>query len=140
MGNHLAWEEKYRSVFRLDVYGYFRFYLPPSSCDTLNKSLHVSNCQSQFSSAAQSCPTLCDPMDCSMPGFPVYHQLPELAQTHVHRVGDTIQPSHPLLSSSPPAFSLIHHQGLFESQFFASGGQRIGVSAPASVLPMNIQD
>ena len=81
MGNHLAWEEKYRSVFRLDVYGYFRFYLPPSSCDTLNKSLHVSNCQSQFSSAAQSCPTLCDPMDCSMPGFPVYHQLPELAQT-----------------------------------------------------------
>ena len=60
----------------------------------------------QFSSVAQSCPTLCDPMDCSMPGFPVHHQLPELAQTHVHRVGDVIQPSHPLLSPSPPAFSL----------------------------------
>ena len=50
----------------------------------------------QFSSVTQSCPTLCDPMDCSMPGFPVHHQLPELAQTHVHRVGDAIQPSHPL--------------------------------------------
>ena len=53
-----------------------------------------------------SCPSLCDPMDCSTPGFPVHHQLPELAQTHVHRVGDAIQPSHPLLSSSPPAFNL----------------------------------
>ena len=52
----------------------------------------------QFSSVAQSCPTLCDPMDCSTPGFPVHHQLPELAQTHVHRIGDAIQPSHPLLS------------------------------------------
>ena len=60
----------------------------------------------QFSSVSQSCPTLCDPMDCSMPGFPVYHQLLELAQTHVHQVGDDIQPSHPLLSPSPPAFNL----------------------------------
>ena len=67
----------------------------------------------QFSSVAQSCPTLCDPMDCSTPGFPVHHQLPELTQTHVHRVGDTIQPSHPLSSPSPPAFSLSQHQGLF---------------------------
>ena len=55
---------------------------------------------------AQSCPTLCDPMDCSTPGFPVHHQLLELAQTHVHRVGDAIQLSHPLLSPSPPTFSL----------------------------------
>ena len=53
-------------------------------------------------------------MDCSTPGFPVHHQLPELAQTHVHRVGDAIQPSHPLLSPSPPAFNLSHHQGLFQ--------------------------
>ena len=60
----------------------------------------------QFSSAAQSCPTLCDPMDCSTPGFPIHHQLLELAQTHVHRVGDAIQPSHPLLSPSPPALNL----------------------------------
>ena len=57
----------------------------------------------QFSSVTQSCATLCDPMDCSTPGFPVHHQLPELAQTCVHRVGDAIQPSHPLSSPSPPA-------------------------------------
>ena len=59
----------------------------------------------QSSAVTQSCPALCDPMDCSTPGFPVRHQLPELAQTHVHRVGDAIQPSHPL-SPSPPAFNL----------------------------------
>ena len=64
---------------------------------------------SQFSSAAQSCPTLCGPMDCSTPGFPVHHQLPELAQIHVHWVSDAIQPSHPLLSPSPPAFNLSQH-------------------------------
>ena len=58
-----------------------------------------------LSSVAQSCPTLCDPMDCSMPGFPVLHQLLELTQTHVHQVGDSIQPSHPLSSPSPPAFN-----------------------------------
>ena len=60
----------------------------------------------QFSSLAQSCLTLCDRMDCSMPGFPVHHQLLEFTQTHVHWVSDAIQPSHPLLSPSPPAFSL----------------------------------
>ena len=60
-----------------------------------------------------SCPTLCGPMDCSIPGFLVHHQLLESAQTHVHRVGDAIQPSHPLLSPSPPAFNLCQHQGLF---------------------------
>ena len=79
-------------------------------------------------------------MDCSMPGFPVHHQLPELAQTHVHRVSDAIQPSHPLSSPSPPAFNLPQHQGLSMSQVFTAGGQSIGVSASASVLPMNIQD
>ena len=60
----------------------------------------------QFSSVAQSCPTLCDPMDCSTPGLPVHHQLPEFTHTHVHRVGDAIQPSHPLLTPSPPFFNL----------------------------------
>ena len=60
----------------------------------------------QFSSVAQICPTLCNPMNCSTPGFPVHHQLAELAQTHVHRVGDAIQPTHPLSSPSPPALSL----------------------------------
>ena len=66
-----------------------------------------------FSSVAQLCPTLCD-LDCSPPGFPVQHQLPELAQTHVHQVSDAIQPSHPLLSPSPPASNLSQHQGLFQ--------------------------
>ena len=79
-------------------------------------------------------------MDCSMPGLPVHQQLPEFTQTHVHRVGDAIQPSHPLLSPSPPTFNLSQHHGLFQSQFFSSGGQSIGASASASLLPMNIQD
>ena len=68
----------------------------------------------QFSSTAQLCPTLCDPMDCSTPEFPVHHQLPELTQTRVHRVADAIQPSHPLSSPSPPAFNLSQHRGLFQ--------------------------
>ena len=132
----------------------------------------------QLSSVAQLCLTLCDPMDCSMPGIPVLHQLLELAQTHVHWVGDALQPSHPLLSPSPPAFNLSQHQGLFQwrrkwepTPVFLPGeshergawqatvhgvqrvghylatrerdrvlhirGQSIGVSASASVLPMN---
>ena len=66
-----------------------------------------------LSSVAQSCLTLCDPMDCSTPGFPVHHQLLEFAQTHFHQVHDAIQPSHPLLSPSP-AFSLSQHQSLFK--------------------------
>ena len=89
----------------------------------------------QFSSVPQSCPTLCDPMDCSTPGLPVHHQLPELTQTHVPRVGDAIQPSHPLSSPSPPTFNLSQHQGFFPmSRFFASGGQSIGVSCPLLAL------
>ena len=68
----------------------------------------------QFSSVAQPCLTLCNPMNCSTPGLPVHHQLPESTQTHVHWVGDTIQPSHPLLSPSPPALNLSQHQGLFK--------------------------
>ena len=74
----------------------------------------ISNLVVQFSLVCQPCPTLCDPMDCSTPGLPVYHQLPKFAQTHVHRVSDAIQPSHPLSSPSPPAFSLSQHQGLFQ--------------------------
>ena len=79
-----------------------------------NEKLQGSKSEHQFSSVIQSCPTLCDPMDCSTPGFPIHHQLPELIQTHVHRVGDAIQPSHPLLSPSPPTFNLSQHQGLFK--------------------------
>ena len=67
-----------------------------------------------FISVTQSCPTVCSPMDCSMPVFPLHHQLPEYAQIHVYWFGDAIQPSHPLLSSSPPAFKLSQHQGLFK--------------------------
>ena len=67
----------------------------------------------QFSSVPQSCPTLCDPMNHSTPGLPVHHQLPEFTQTHAHQVSDAIQPSHPLLSPSPPAPNLFQHQGLF---------------------------
>ena len=88
----------------------------------------------------QPYPILCNPMDCSTPGFPVGHQLLELTQTHVHWVSDAIQPSHPVFpfSSCLPSFPA---SGSFQmSQFFASGGQSIGASASASVHPMNIQD
>ena len=81
-------------------------------------------------------------MNCSIPGLPVHHQLLEFTQTHVHRVGDAIQPSHPLSSPSPPAPNPSQHpSGSFPmSQLFSLGGQSIGVSASASVLPMNTQD
>ena len=83
---------------------------------------------------------LCDPMNCSMPGLPVHHQLMEFTQMHVHWVSDAIQPSHPLIpfSSCPQSFP---SSGSFQmSQLFTSGGQSIGISASASVLPMYIQD
>ena len=95
----------------------------------------------QFISVTQSCLTLCDPMNRSTPGLPVHHQLPGFTQTHVHRVGDAIQPSHPLSSPSSPAPNHSQHQGSFPmSQLFTWGGQSIGVSASSSVLPMNTQD
>ena len=72
-----------------------------------------SNCNKFTVSSVTQCTWFCDPMDCSMPGFPVHHQLPDIAQTHVHRVGDAIQPSHPL-SSPSPVFNLSQHQGLFQ--------------------------
>ena len=92
----------------------------------------------QFSSVTQSCLTLCDPMDGSTPGFPVHHQLLELTQTHVHWVGDTIQPSRPLSSPSPPALVFPSIRVFSISQFFSLGGQSIRVSASTSALPMNI--
>ena len=90
----------------------------------------------------QSCPNLCDPMDCSMPGFPVLHYLWEFPQTHVHWVNDDIQPSHPVLPASTLCPQSCPASGSFPmSQLFTSGGQSIGVSASAaSILPMNIQD
>ena len=101
-------------------------------------SFHQSSVQ--FSSVTQSCQTLCDPMNRSTAGLPVHHQLPEFTQTHVHQVGDAIQPFHPLSSPSPPAQSLPASGSFPMSQLFACGGQSIGVSASASVLPMNTQD
>ena len=107
--------------------------------DSIKISIIV--CSVQCSYVTESCPTLCDPIDCSTPGFPVHHQLLEFTQTHVHWVSDAIQTSHPLSSPSPPTINLFHHPILFIlSQLFTSGGQRIGVSASTSVLPMNIQD
>ena len=92
----------------------------------------------QFSHSVPS--NLCDTMDYTMPGLPVHHQLPEFTQTHVHRVGDAIQPSHPLSSPSPPSPNSSQHQSFPMSQLFTRGGQSIGVSALALVLPKKSQD
>ena len=121
--------------------------------ETVRERQNIYLNRNQFSSVTHSCQTLCNLMDCSMPGFPVHHHLPKFAQTHVHQVGDDIQPSHSLLSTSPPAsifssirvfsffFFFFSSSGSFPmSQFFASGGQSNDASATASVLPMNIQD
>ena len=94
----------------------------------------------QFSSVAQSCPTLCDPLNCSTAGLPVHHQLPEFTQTHVHRVGDAIQPSHPVVPFSSCHQSLPASGSFPMSQLFAWGGQSTGVSALASFLPKKSQD
>ena len=96
---------------------------------------YILSCSVQFSSVTQSCPTLCDTMNCSTPGLPVRHQLLEFTQTHVHRVSDAIQPSHPLPSPSPPAPNPSQHPSIFQW-----GGQSTGVSALASFLPKNTQD
>ena len=93
----------------------------------------------QFSSVAQSCLTLCTPMACSTPGFPVHHQLPELAQTHVHQVSDGTQSSHPLLFPLLPP-SIFPNIRVFSNELFTSGSQSTGVSSSASVFPMNTQD
>ena len=92
-----------------------------------------------FSSVAQSCPTLCNPMYHNTPGVPVHHQLPESTQTHVHRVSDAIQPSHPLSSPSPPAPNPSQHQGLFQ---WVNSSHEVAkvLEFPTSVLPMNTQD
>ena len=93
----------------------------------------------QFSSVAQSCPTLCDPMNRSMPGLPVHHQLPEFTQTHVHRVSDAIQPSHLLSSPLLLPQSLPASESFPMSQLFSWGGQSTGVSASASFPPKKSQ-
>ena len=108
---------------------------PPSSSSSLG---HV---PVQFSSVTQSCPTLFDPMNRSTPGLPVHHQPPEFTQSHVYRVSDAIQPSHPLSSPSPHIPNPSQHQGLF--QWVNSShevAKVLGFPASASVLPMNTQD
>ena len=94
----------------------------------------------QYNSVTQSCPTLCDPMNHSKPGLPVHHHLPEFTQTHVHRVRDAIQPSHPRLSPSPSAPNASQHQSLFQCVNFSHEvSQSTGVSASTSFLPKNTQ-
>ena len=94
----------------------------------------------QFSSVTQSCPTLCDPINHSMPGLPVHHKLPEFTQTHAHWLGDAIQPSHLLLYPSPPTPNPSQQQGLFQWANSSHEVAKVLVSASASVLPINTQD
>ena len=97
-------------------------------------------CPLLLCSVTQSCPTLCDPTDCSTPGLPAPHHLLKFAQVHIHCIGDAIQPSHPLMPSSPSALKSFPASGTFPmSQLFASDDQKTGVSASASVLPISIQ-
>ena len=104
------------------------------------KKLEIEWSSVQFSSVAQSCLTLCNRMNRSTPGLPVYHQLLEFTQTHVHRVGDAIQPSHPVFPFSSCPQSLPASESFPMSQLFAWDGQSIGVSALTSVLPVNTQN
>ena len=118
-----------------------KFKMFPNSAQTKRTEPQAINVQLlgiQFSSVAQLCLTLCDPMDSSTPGLPVHHQLPALTQTHVHQVGDAIQPSHPLSSFSSCPQSLPASGSFPMSWLFASGGLSIGASASTSALPMII--
>ena len=130
LGNTRPWDLKLLHLLKLSV--------PHFPWGNRDAFIVTRDCWLHFSSVAQSCPTLCYPMDCSMPGFPVHHQLPELTQIHVHQVSDTISSSGVTFSSCLQCFPA---SGSFPvNQFFTSGGQSIGVSASASVLPMYIQD
>ena len=112
------------------------FCVPNSKLYIWCKAEYLTDQLSSISSVTQSCPTLCDPMNRSTSGLPVYHQLLEFTHTHTYQVGDAIQPSHALSSPSPPPAS----ESFPMSQLFTSGGQSIGVSASASILSMNTQD
>ena len=103
-------------LYFLVLQNHCRWWLQPwiKICLLLGRKAMTSLSSVQFSSVAQSCLILCDPMNCSMPGLPVHHQLPESTQTHVHWVCDAIQPSYPLLSPSTPALNLSQHQSLFK--------------------------
>ena len=106
-------------------FNFFQTFHFLSSCSSLPQAGLCPLSSVQFSSVTQSCPTLCDSMDCSMPGLPVHHQLPEFTQTHVHWVGDAIQPSYPVFPFSSCLQSFPASRSFQMSQFFASGGQSI---------------
>ena len=111
------WTIKKTEHQRLDAFELWcwtRLLRIPWTARRSNQSILKEISSIQFSSVTQSCPTLCDPMNRSMPGLPLHHQLPEFTQTHVHRVSDAIQPSHPLSSSSPPAPNPSQSQSLFQ--------------------------
>ena len=110
--NHWNTREVPETIFL--ILNFMSVYLQFFSSLNIYIQAHIHIYGFKLSSVAQSCLTLCDHMDCSMPGFPVHHQIPEPIQTHVHQVSDTIQPSHPLSSPSPLAFNLFQHQGLFQ--------------------------
>ena len=120
----------------------WRAKLPQLENTALNSAVELKTANLPICSVSQSCPTLCDPKDCSTPGFPVLHHLPKVAQNHVHWVSDVIKPFHPL-SSPSPAFSLSASGSFLMSRLFISGGQSIGAAALASVniqgFPVNIQ-
>ena len=101
----LNWNEKYNSLLSWPLWVHLLLGLNTSS---------INHTKVQFSSVAQLCPILWEPMDCNLPGLSVHHQLQEFSQIHAHCVGDTIQPSSPLSSPSPPALNLSQHQGLFK--------------------------
>ena len=102
-----GWQEYTEELYKKDLHD-------PDNHDGVFTHLEPDILECEVSSVTQSCPTLCNPMNCSMPGFPVHHQLPEFTQTHIHRVTDAIQPSHPLLSPSSPAPYPSQHQSLFQ--------------------------
>ena len=101
-------------IFNFNVYILYLYTILVPFITEINLAIFLLIGVFHFSSVTQRCPTLCDPMNCSTPGLPVYHQLPESTQNHVHRVSDAIKSSHPLLSPSPPAINLSQHQGLFK--------------------------
>ena len=126
---YLYFEEVVRFFKKLRSYQLFYFlYFLGGFLKEISFYLKFINTLFCCCSFIQACPTLCNTMDCSTPGFPILHHLPQFAQIHVHRAGDAIQPSHPLSSPSPPVFNLSQHQSFPMSQFFPSGGfQSIGV-------------
>ena len=111
------WIQSFKPTFSLPSFTFIKRLFSSSSLSAIrvvSSAYLVPFSSVQFNSVAQSCPTLCDPMNCSTPGLLVHHQLPEFTQTHIHRVSDAIQPSHPLSSPFPPAPNPSQHQSLFQ--------------------------